>query len=186
LLSAPTRALARFLRTFPFQNTDQEYTHTIGHLDPPRPAGGILAQYLTSAAPFGTTHELVGTYSGVETHHPYSTLADAPIACPLANRWLVRARLKLKSQYGTFWDSNDLDASTSGVGEGKPAAQFLHSFILGGTAAITRANDPFWNMRAFDNALSRHDGYRLSSFICAMNQLVMDNITGPVSPAGNK
>lgn len=32
-------------------------------------------------------------------------------------------------------------------------------------------------MRAFDNVLSKHDGFRLSSFICAMNQLVMDDIT---------
>src|SRR5260370_249061 len=60
---------------------------------------------------------------------------------------------------------------------GIPAAQFMHGFNLGGIAAITRANDPFWNMRAFDNELSKHDGYRLSSFICAINQLVMDNIT---------
>jgi hypothetical protein len=68
-------------------------------------------------------------------------------------------------------------ATAAAVGEGRPAAQFMHGFNLGGTAAITRANDPFWNMRAFDNALSRHDGYRLSTFICAMNQLVMDDIT---------
>ena len=39
-------------------------------------------------------------------------------------------------------------------------------------------NDPFWNVRAFDNALSRHDGYRRSSFICALSQLVLDDITG--------
>ena len=44
-------------------------------------------------------------------------------------------------------------------------------------AAITRASDPFWNMRASNSVISRHDGYRLSSFICAMNQLVMDDIT---------
>jgi hypothetical protein len=176
-MSAPTRALSKFVRTFPFQNTDQEYTHTIGHLDPPRPAGGVLTEYLTSAAPFGTTHELVGTYPGIEKHHPYSTLADASISCPIANRWLLRARLQKPN--GTFWDSNDLAPSTPvAVNEGKPAAQFLHSFILGGTAAITRASDPFWNMRAFDTALSRHDGYRLSSFICAMNQFVMDDVTG--------
>ena len=31
-------------------------------------------------------------------------------------------------------------------------------------------------MRALD-ALARHDGYRLSSFICATNQLVMVDVT---------
>jgi hypothetical protein len=44
-------------------------------------------------------------------------------------------------------------------------------------AAITRANDPFWNIRAFDTALARHDGYVLSSFICGLNQLILDDIT---------
>ena len=68
---------------------------------------------------------------------------------------------------------------------GKPAAHFLHGFDLSGTAPITQAADPFWNMRAFDNALSRHDGYRLTSFICAMNQLVMDDITEMASPMSN-
>jgi hypothetical protein len=181
--SAPTRAISRFLRTFPFQNTDQEYSHTIGHLDPPRPAGGILAQYLISAAPFGTTHELIGAFRGRETHNPYATLADGAITCPPANRWLKRARLQLAEQNGTLWDSTDLGKPTPGaVGEGSPTAQFVHGFVLGGTAPIARANDPFWNMRAFDNALSRHDGYRLTSFICAMNQLVMDDITAAVQP----
>jgi hypothetical protein len=64
--------------------------------------------------------------------------------------------------------------------------QFLHGFNLGGTAAIVRANDPFWNIRAFDNALSKHDGFRLSSFICAMHQLVMDEITASSQTMPNK
>lgn len=38
-------------------------------------------------------------------------------------------------------------------------------------------------MRAFDTALARHDGFMLSSFICAMNQLVMDDITAFTPPA---
>jgi hypothetical protein len=179
LASIPFQGAAAFLRTLPFQNTDMMSTRTIGNLDPPRPAFGILAQYLTSAEPFGTTHELIGTMrTGTEKHNAYYTIPTAPIGCSPANNWLQRARLRLADQHGTFWDSDNLAPKNPGaVGEEPPAAQFLHGFNLGGTAAITRANDPFWNMRAFDNALSRHDGYRLSSFICAMNQLVMDDIT---------
>lgn len=179
VLSSPTRALAFFFRTFPFQNTDQELSHTIGNLDPPRPAMGILAEYLTSAAPFGTTHELIGSLKrGDEQHHDYSRIPTDAIECSPANNWLRRARLMLADQHGTFWDSKDLAPVTDRtIGQGPPAAQFLHGFNLGGTAAITRANDPFWNIRAFDNALSRHDGFRLSSFICAMHQFVMDDIT---------
>ena len=194
-MALPARAISKFLSTFPFQNTNPEYSHTIGHLDPPRPAAGNLTEHLTSAAPFGTTHELIGSFNSYggkvrEKHHPYATLADGQIECPSASHWLSRARAQ-RPPNGSLWDSNDLAPSPPGaVGEDKPAAQFLHSFNLGGTAAITRANDPFWNVRAFDNALSRHDGYRLTSFICAMNQFVMDEITisppvaGPAPPAG--
>jgi hypothetical protein len=178
VLSLPTRALAGFFRTFPFQNTDQELSHTIGNLDPPRPARGVLAEYLTSAAPFGTTHELMGALKkGDELHHDYYRIPNDPIECPPANNWLRRAREHPSHQHGTFWDSKMLATPFNPTTEGPPAAQFRHGFDLGGTAAITRANDPFWNIRAFDNALSKHDGFRLSSFICAMHQFVMDDIT---------
>lgn len=179
LESLPTRILSLLAATFPFQNSSVEESHTIGNLDPPRPAAGVLADALPSAEPFGTTHELLGLHKGgPERHNPYATLADAEIDCPLSNHWLSRARARRKDQYGLFWDSEDLGPTDVGaIGEGKPTARFLHGLQLSGIAPITRADDPFWNVRAFDNALSRHDGYRLTSFICAMNQLVMDDIT---------
>jgi hypothetical protein len=59
----------------------------------------------------------------------------------------------------------------------KPAAQFVHGYVSTGRLPITRANDPLWNIRAYDNALAKHNGYALSSFICAMQQLVLDDIT---------
>ena len=177
-------ALSTLLGTFPFQNTVAEESHTIGNLDPPRPAGGVLADAVAPVAPFGTTHELQGYHqAGIEPHHPYATLADAPLDCPLSNRWLIRARAAQKAQYGLFWDSDILGPEEPHVvGQGKPAAQFLHGLQLTGMAPITRANDPFWNMRAFDNELSRHDGYRLTSFICAISQLVLDDTTGAAAP----
>ncbi len=188
LETLPLRALAVVLGTFPFQVTAAEESHTIGNLDPPRPAAGVLADALPSAAPFGTTHELQGHHaSGIEPHHPYATLADAAIDCPLSNRWLSRARAAQKQQYGLFWDSDILAAEEPGVaGQGLPSAQFLQGLKLTGLAPITRANDPFWNMRAFDNALSRHDGYRLSSFICAVAQLVLDDTTGAPAPMSSR
>ena len=184
LLTVPIRALSLLAATFPFQASNVEDTHTIGNLDPPRPPAGVLADALPSAAPFGTTHEMLGLRTfGAEHHNPYATLADAPLDCPATDHWLMRARAGRADQDGLFWDSADLATATPGAkGQGMPTVRFLHGLPLAGSAPITGANDPFWNIRAFDNALSRHDGYRLSSFICAINALVMDDIT-PNRPA---
>ncbi len=188
VLTAPLRAAALVAATFPFQVSLPEESHTIGNLDPPRPAAGVLADAQPSAAPFGTTHELLGLQTtGTERHHAYASLADADLDCPRSDRWLSRARAKRQEQRGLSWDSEDLASADAGVpGQGRSAARFLHGLHLTGIAPITRANDPFWNVRAFDNALSRHDGYRLSSFICALNQLVMDDITASVPETSDR
>jgi hypothetical protein len=180
LFSGVVLFFSKLMRDFPFQNTNDELSRTIGNLDPVRPAGGVLVNKRTlSSAPFGTTHELFGTSSGKP--RAYASLADAKISCLPANYWLSRARL-MQKPHGTNWDTTELGTPLTGgagrVAQSPPALQFLHGFNLAGQQPITRANDPFWNMRALD-ALSRHDGYRLSSFICAMNQLVMDDVTLP-------
>lgn len=184
LTTLPIRALSSLAATLPFQASAVEDTHTIGNLDPPRPPAGVLADAVPSAAPFGTTHEMLGLQTfGAEHHNPYATLADAPLDCPATDGWLVRARAARADQDGLFWDSASLAPAPAGAaGQGMPAVRILHGLPLAGSAPITGANDPFWNIRAFDNALSRHDGYRLSSFICAINALVMDDIT-PDRPA---
>jgi hypothetical protein len=188
LISHPTHFFSKLLRDFPFQSTNDELSRTIGNLDPVRPAGGVLVNKRTpSSAPFGTTHEL---FDNGPSRKPqaYASLADAKVICPPANYWLSRARL-MEKPYGTNWDSSGLGAPLTGVTgrieQSPPALQFLHGFNLAGQQPITRANDPFWNMRALD-ALSRHDGYRLSSFICAMNQLVMDEVTVVPAPGPPK
>jgi hypothetical protein len=187
LLTRPLVFLASIMRNAPFMTTDQEQTHTIGNLDPPRPSVGNLTTYYLPARPFGTTHQLQGYEStGKEKTIDYASIATAQEAhCSNATNWLWRARDYLKKQNGTFWDSNNLEASDDPAFDGTaPAAEFTHGFTDAGISAITRANDPFWNMRAFDNALARHDGYMLSSFICAMNQLVLDEIaTAPSTQA---
>jgi len=184
VMTLPLRALSLLAATFPFQVSLPEESHTIGNLDPPRPAAGVLADAQLSAAPFGTTHEMLGLAAmSTEAQHPYGTLADADIDCPRADRWLSRARRRRASQGGQGWDSADLAPPESGLdGQGAPAVRFQHGLPLTGIAPITSGNDPFWNVRAFDNALSRHDGYRRSSFICALNQLVMDDIGDATPP----
>jgi len=107
--------------------------------------------------------------------------------CPTAHGWLSRTKdEKVKEEarsdgrarkhYATNWDSYDLKPSEI-ASEGFPALRFIHGFDTGGISPPTRANDPFWNIRAFDTALAEHDGYMLTSFICSMNQLVLDDVT---------
>lgn len=195
ILSAPLLGISELLRVLPFQQTDPEQTRTIGNFDPPRAPRGRLRNDYVSARPFGTTHELRG-HVPLPAHRKQSdgkndlTRREIPVdyaeitgpdaACPAANGWLSKAReAKVRgdpASHGTFWNSD-------GAAESRPALQFVHGFTNAGIAPITRANDPFWNMRAFDTALARHDGYMLSSFICAMNEIVLDEITAYPSAA---
>jgi hypothetical protein len=185
LASQLLKGAASILRNFPFMNTDREQTRTIGHLDPPRHVSGALDNDFLSARPFGTTHELTGWGEcGVEKTVPYTRVASSvQAACPSARSWLSRARAQEDPARGRYWDSRFLAPESGAKGEGRPAARLAHGFTLAGISAITRGNDPFWNVRAFDNALSRHDGYMLSSFICTMFQLALDDVAAPLLPA---
>jgi hypothetical protein len=185
-------SIAAGLRVLPFMNTDVEQTHTIGHVDPPRAPRGTINRYYASGRPFGTTHEARGTGTDparavrrtkqtddgleVETSLSYDEITSAAGTCPQAKNWLTRARGSA-SLSRTFWDSHDPQTPAKESAEGLPSLEFLHGFKTAGLAAITRADDPFWNVRAFDTALARHDGYMLSSFICAINQMVLDDVT---------
>jgi hypothetical protein len=196
VLSLPIRAMAAVAATLPFQNTDQESSHTIGHLDPPRVANGLFTEGVGSSFPFGTTHEMrrVGEEHGAyrqnsrEQHNAYAAVPNAKISCSRADHWLRRARLDKQAQNGTNWDSTQLGYTIEPPNseEGPPAVKFHHGFDLGGLIPIARANDPLWNVRVDNSVISNHDGYRLSSFICAINQFVMDEITLPNTPTQAK
>ena len=199
--------VSEFIRVLPFIQTDPEQTQTIGNLDPPRSPRGNLRTYGATMKPFGTTHELRASdkasqrdarkispkYADKEIPLAYKEIVTAEASCAVATNWLSRAKNeKLRAEaiadpgsrrhYATKWDTYDLKASTV-PNEGFPALRFVHGFADSGIAPPTRPNDPFWNLRAFDTALAEHDGYMLSSFICAMNQLVLDDITTILPPA---
>jgi hypothetical protein len=189
IVTSPIVAFSWFLRVLPFMQTDPEQTRTIGHLDPPSVPRGALGQYFATGHPFGTTHELRGIDPALdrtarkrlisgsvarEVPVAYDEVVSPQAECPVAKAWLLRARHEVHQRYstwGAFWDS-------ACAGADAPALRFLHGFERASIAPITRPNDPFWNVRAFDTALARHDGYMLSSFICAMNQLVLDDPGG--------
>lgn len=193
--------LSEVVRVLPFMQTDPEQTQTIGNLDPPRSPRGNLRSYGATMKPFGTTHEMRAsdkqsqlTKRKISEKPPtreiplkYSEVSGPEATCPVALGWLSRARAeKIKEEaaadgkagkhYATGWDTYDLKPSETAF-EGFPALRFIHGFDIGGISPPTRANDPFWNVRAFDTALAEHDGYMLTSFICSMNQLVLDDVT---------
>jgi hypothetical protein len=199
--------LSELIRVLPFMQTDPEQTRTVGNLDPPRSPRGNLKNYGATMRPFGTTHELRASdkpaqrvprrmsveYRDIELPLAYAEVVEKEAACPVASSWLSRTRNERirketlnttgsYKRYATNWDTYDLLPSTA-ANEGFPALRFVHGFALGGISPPTRPNDPFWNLRAFDTALAEHDGYMLSSFICAINQLVLDDITVIGAPA---
>jgi hypothetical protein len=185
ILTSPLYGASLLLRVFPFMNTNPEESHTLGNVDPPRGPTAAFTNF--SGRPFGTTHELVGLTPSVDRSkrkRDEAGVREVPVAydeiispqadCPVAKAWLLYARKKSTSDdnpHGLNWDSER-------ASDNAPALRFRHGFARADISPITRANDPFWNMRAFDTALVRHDGYMLSSFICAMNQLVMDDPGG--------
>jgi hypothetical protein len=181
---SPVYVVSQFLRVFPFMNTNPEESRTLGHLDPPLGGGDITGNGL-GGRPFGTTHELMGIEPALdrtkrkrpgkrELPLSYLDVTSPEAGCPVAKAWLLKARVHATlpdNPYGIAWNSE-------GAGPDAPALKFRHGFEYPSRPPITRPNDPFWNVRAFDTALARHDGYLLSSFICAMNQFVMDDPGG--------
>ena len=190
------------LRNVPFMNTSSEDTRTIGHFDPVRPPFGIIGVSPTPdpATIYGTTHEfIINQDPGHDTAY---TNAASPYRseCAIVDHWLWDVRQdKDLGGYGTRWDSGYTQWDDKGVllptnppnrtpirkragRVGHLEAQFRHGLLHGGMMPIVQADDPFWNVRAFDTALKKHDGYVSYPLICAINQLVMDDVASPSPP----
>jgi hypothetical protein len=187
-------ALANIMRILPFQNPDLERTRTIGHLDPQRPAFNFLTDASAeSPFPFGTTHEMeiegpdFAKKYDAERRASYRDLSDPHYSdCADVTGWLVEARERKRqtNETGDAWNSNvhgDGPALTpieSALFHDSVSltAQFRHGLMDSGMRPISDANDPFWNIRAQDSVLSGHNGFVTTPLICAINQLVLDDI----------
>ena len=181
------------IRNLPFMNTASEETRAIGHFNPMRPPFGLAQQRRHLPAIWlGTTHELIINQSAGSRSYRDAT-AKRKSECADVTGWLTTARTRefKDNRTGSSWDSGYLDPASadpalkdvnltpvrrSGPGIRRIDSQFRHGFYFGGMEPITRANDPFWNVRAFDTAVSDHNGYVSYPFICAIHQLVMDDI----------
>jgi hypothetical protein len=192
LAGSALHMLASVLRAMPFYG-DLERTRTIGHLIPERPAFAFLTDEAESPFPFGTTHEMEidwpdGTRRPDFGHRAsYREISDPEHSdCAAVAGWLVEARERKRrvNESGEEWNSNkltDWPALTpvqSALFKESPflRSEFRHGLLDSGTRPISEPNDPFWNVRALATAVSGHGGYVTTPLICAINQLVLDDI----------
>jgi len=130
--------------------------------------------------------------------------------CDIVDHWLTTARAKpyANVQRGggalVNWDSaySHFDKSKGKIVPGRPdqpnltrirfrpddpaifiEGQIRQTLFFSGMRSITGANDPFWNIRAFESAMTSHNGYVSYPLICSIFQFVMDKITDDAFPA---
>jgi len=203
-LSSIVRGIASLARNFPFMNTNVDQTRTIGHLDPTRPPFGSFSDGKWQAATwYGTTHELI--VNSITHDATYHDAADPNLSeCAVVDNWLWLARtrrLEEMHHFGMGWDSGyshirngrvittEVDNSLTPVRprptekDGHIESQFRHGLGFSGMSPIVAANDPLWNIRAYDTALWEHGGYISYPFICAIDQVVMDSVAA--KPGGD-
>lgn len=165
----------------------EENTTAIGHLEP-------LANRRR-----GTTHELeINGQVGQRTS--YLTALDPLLSqCLIADGWLRQARLRSRNNQFRGWDAgykrpdrpdplsalNMVNARLQHIGKnethGGINAQFRHGNRRGADpfGYITSGSDPYWNVRSLDTGIASHNGYVSYPLWCAINQLWLDDVTGP-------
>jgi hypothetical protein len=192
-IAGSLRILAGVARNVPFTNADSDQTLTIGHLDPVRPPYGAYKSFnWQSPLPYGTTGEVVVNNNPGRTL--YTNAGSAFLSeCAIVDHWLWKARHNPSLKAFEGWDSGfshiraglvvpDLDTPNVTPIRPRPTAighleiQFRQYLLKSGTESIITGNDPMWNIRAYDTALAFHSGYVTYPLICALNQLVMDDI----------
>lgn len=62
-------------------------------------------------------------------------------------------------------------------------SQIRQTLYFSGMRSITGANDPFWNVRAFESAMTSHNGYVSYPLICSLFQFVMDKVANDAEAA---
>jgi len=111
--------------------------------------------------------------------------------CDIVDGWLIAARKRGHAKWDSGWSNLSRDGQFSPGSEPNlthirflPAdaklyveGQYRQDLFVSGMRPITGRNDPFWNVRAFESAMTNHDGYVSYPLICSIFQFVMDKIT---------
>ncbi|MGR1582909.1 hypothetical protein ACSSNL_15750 [Thalassobius sp. S69A] len=177
----------------------REQYRTIGHLNPlytrtqkETDAEGVYPRERLAGPPVGASHEF-SVNQGIGRHPSYadSMIPDASW-CTDASGWLTQARqyqVDKHLQSGTrsqdgYWDYG-LDERFKAIpnvaaGRNPASVQWRHSLWLPyqkNRISVASSRSPFWNVRALDTAIKDHHGWVSYPMWCAINQLVLDDVT---------
>lgn len=171
----------------------KEQRLTIGHLRPTSQENhfGSTHEFVTNNVDFGEK-SANDNYKGTT---PEAALQTKYTRCAANDGWLLKARLSKVSKSGHSWDSGD------GTKDAGPALAFASRWpkvdfqfrsqqyfesrlprVRGKLQNETFEyspyfNIPFWNLRAFESVIANHGSYVNYPFWCAVNQIVLDDIT---------
>ena len=169
----------------------RERVVAIGHYTP-----DYASQLVLRGEAAGTSHEVAVLEGAVGRKARYLSRyrnAANPEAswCAPAGGWLRETR-ETWSQGGTIanWDtsylgdgSRKLEEPNIGGPLNKARIQWRQGMNLKGNLgalSVSPGTSPFWNTRALDTAIRGHAGWANYATWCALNQMVLDDVTGPV------
>ncbi|PIE13020.1 MAG: hypothetical protein CSA70_07080 [Rhodobacterales bacterium] len=172
--------------------------------------GHMVPQYanpyrLTGRAE-GASHEMAvlsGATVGADRYPSVYRNATKPQLswCAPADGWLWRIRTgegkhprgrRDKWDYGQISapkpgsdDTGRIGGRNVGGANNKAAVQWrqvINTNRVKEARSVSPAHSPFWNARTLDTAIRGHAGWANYATWCAMNQLVLDDVTAPNSP----
>jgi hypothetical protein len=164
----------------------------------------LLINSLVKQKPPGEESDSTSTAHYIDAGSPEKS------ECVVVDKWLSTVRTDNRYAHrqrdgGSLvnWDSGWSSTKTGKVLAGEPGkpnltgirlrpdnprenieGQIRQTLYFSGMRSITGANDPFWNVRAFQSAMTNHNGYVSYPLICAIFQFVMDKVTddAPATP----
>lgn len=146
----------------------------------------------------GTSHEMA-VLEGAQTDQGarYASSYDSSVKleaawCAPADGWLLRSRapegrLIKNWDYGYVPTTDGTVVSSRNVGgpQNKASVQWrqgIYTTEYRNALSVSPSTSPFWNARALDSAIRGHAGWANYATWCAINQLVLDDVTVPIAP----
>lgn len=171
-----------------------EQVVAIGHRTP-----NYASRHSVHGEPLGTSHEIAvlegaQTDAGQRYASRYGNAVRAEAGwCEPADGWLLRARRPAglaPGQFLTNWDyglargpdGKVISSRNVGGAENRAAVQWRQGMYLKthtGALSVSPGTSPFWNARALDSAIRGHAAWANYATWCALNQLVLDDVTAP-------